>query len=647
MNRTSDRPRPKYALPQSFIESSFFVKLSQLKLNKYKLDSTNQQIWGFVAHPQKLNKFNTTPILSLDQDSFNDEQVQDPTKIFIKGDILNVNTIEEFKSIDKLKLLSEWGGAIRDKLIRSELCDIQVFNKFHILSFSDLKKSKFYYWVAYPVLNSNWVILDQEDHVPKEVEEGVRNELNGGDIQQLYQLVNRKLEKSIVLPLANTFVFLDTCINNDKKPGIQLKNYLYYLACKGYMTINLMIYRHDGSSFYQKLELTEFSRDSIPKITGWERTNQGKLGPKLADLASLIDPHQLADQAVELNLKLMKWRIAPDLNLDIIKQQKVLLLGAGTLGCYVARSLMGWGVRHITFIDNGRVSYSNPVRQPLFKFDDCFNDNGLGQHKAIQASKALEEIFPGVVSKGINLDVPMIGHPVNDESKLKESFDKLVQLFEDHDVVFLLMDSRESRWLPTVLGNATNKIVINAALGFDSYLVMRHGSVKQKDEDRLGCYYCNDVVAPSDSLTDRTLDQMCTVTRPGVAVIASALAVELMVSILQHPDKQLVPQMAKTKLGVIPHQIRGFLNGFQQTNLYTPNYKYCCGCCDGVLDKFKRDGWTFIRDCLNDSSYLEEVSGLQQVQLEAELATEKLLQEMTLSGGEGADGEEDDDEWFS
>ena len=147
----------------------------------------------------------------------------------------------------------------------------------------------------------------------------------------------------------------------------------------------------------------------------------------------------------------------------------------------------------------------------------------------------------------------MPGHPVADTflDSVKTDVGRLEDLVKSHDAVFLLMDSRESRWLPTVVGASAGKIVINAALGFDSYLVMRHGAgPSEKLGKRLGCYYCNDIVAPTDvrtslyqtrvltsdqSLSDRTLDQMCTVTRPGIAPIASASAVELLVSLLQHP----------------------------------------------------------------------------------------------------------------
>lgn len=77
---------------------------------------------------------------------------------------------------------------------------------------------------------------------------------------------------------------------------------------------------------------------------------------------------RLAESSVDLNLKLMRWRLLPSLDLDTIAQTSCLLLGSGTLGCNVARCLLGWGVRRITMLDNSTVSYSNPVRQSLFQF---------------------------------------------------------------------------------------------------------------------------------------------------------------------------------------------------------------------------------------------------------------------------------------
>ena len=40
----------------------------------------------------------------------------------------------------------------------------------------------------------------------------------------------------------------------------------------------------------------------------------------------------------------------------------------------------------------------------------------------------------------------------------KEEVTQLEELIANHDVVFLLMDTRESRWLPTLIGAATGKV---------------------------------------------------------------------------------------------------------------------------------------------------------------------------------------------
>jgi ubiquitin-like modifier-activating enzyme ATG7 len=286
------------------------------------------------------------------------------------------------------------------------------------------------------------------------------------------------------------------------------------------------------SAYLAHAPVTAAAAASLVKVTGWERNKAGKAAPRLMDLGSSMDPLKLAEASVDLNLKLMRWRALPALDLPLLARTKCLLLGAGTLGCNVSRALLGWGVRHITFVDSGKVSYSNPVRQSLFTFEDARD----AKPKAACAAAALKQIYPNVHSSGVQLTIPMPGHQVSpsEEKDVLEAIVRLQELVDQHDAVFLLTDSRESRWLPTVMCAASNKLCLNTALGFDTYVVMRHGDnfgtarkealekarggqmmtdedhtaasssgsgVKPHGVDRyaaLGCYFCNDVVAPTD-----------------------------------------------------------------------------------------------------------------------------------------------------
>jgi ubiquitin-like modifier-activating enzyme ATG7 len=141
------------------------------------------------------------------------------------------------------------------------------------------------------------------------------------------------------------------------------------------------------------------------------------------------------------------------------------------------------------------------------------------------------------------------------------------------------------------------------------------------------------------SLKDATLDQQCTVTRPGIAPIASALLVELLVSILQHPlgarapaprpptsNAGALPTQSSPSsedefihpLGLVPHQLRGFLSTFSTIQIVGSPYPQCSACSEPILNGYHTGGWTFVKRALSEKGWVEEISGLAEVQRKAE-----------------------------
>ncbi|KAI9596157.1 hypothetical protein BDF19DRAFT_439814 [Syncephalis fuscata] len=579
--------------------------------------------------------------LTVDGEAFEEVKPSGRTNtVIVEGALLNTNTIEEFKTIDKQALLKKTSDKIVAAIESGEAWQHpKLLCNFIALAFSDLKKHRYTYWFGFPALvaaqpaqinswsriNTAWssqkIVAFQ-----KSMED--YNQRHAGQIPPFFGIIESDNED-------NVCQHQDTINGLEGHPGWPLRNLVALLARHfSRNTIRVLCYRdaigateQDTFSALANIAFTSTASGQDYKVVGWEKNIHGKLAPVLADTA------------IDLNLKLMRWRLATTLQLEKVASTRCLLLGAGTLGCYVARCLLGWGVRHITFVDSATVSFSNPVRQPLFNYEDCLDG---GQPKAQCAAHNLSKVYPGVITAGHSIRIPMPGHTVTNDQQTQDDIKALINLIDEHDAIFLLMDSRESRWLPTLLGAQHGKIVINAALGFDTFLVMRHGIPIDGADAPIGCYYCNDVVAPADSLKDRSLDQQCTVTRPGLAAIASAMAVELLVSILHHPSGANAPPATEDApephdterpLGVIPHQIRGHLASYRNILVNGPAYNRCIACSSQIRQAYKEDGYAFLKQAFNDPKTLERLSGLEEL----------LNEDPQVDWDLGSDGDDADD----
>uniref|UniRef100_A0A668APX7 Ubiquitin-like modifier-activating enzyme ATG7 n=1 Tax=Myripristis murdjan TaxID=586833 RepID=A0A668APX7_9TELE len=671
-------PKLQFAPFSSALEAGFWHQLTQKKLNEYRLDESPKCVKGYYYNgdPVGLPTRLTLEFSALDVD------VATPARCCpAVGTLYNTNTLDAFKTTDKKALLEKEANEIWDAIQSgAALKDPSILCKFILLTFADLKKYHFYYWFCFPALcfSEGIKILQQPSGLEK-----VFSAKQVGSLQEAYDglcvsrgttavpyFLMKYTDDSVQMALLGDW---DSFFTDTKKvtvgvydpctlsqhPGWPLRNLLVLLAHRWGSkldTVDVLCFRDrtlQGSRSIQHSLIFQVKLPELPLNSG--------------SFFECMDPKRLAESSVDLNLKLMRWRLVPSLDLDKVVNTKCLLLGAGTLGCNVARTLMGWGVRHITFVDNAKISYSNPVRQPLYEFEDCL---GGGKSKAMAAVDRLTKIFPGVNAEGYNMSIPMPGHPVNFSqatlSQAQRDVEQLERLIAEHDVVFLLMDTRESRWLPTVIAASKRKLVVNAALGFDTFVVMRHGLKKPPANHnvseaadsspscsstssssstpagpvpsvpgsslfsnipghKLGCYFCNDVVAPGDSTRDRTLDQQCTVSRPGLAMIAGALAVEMMVSILQHSEGGYAVASSSddrmneppTSLGLVPHQVRHtHTHTYSQPSFFPQD--------SPVLDHYEREGFHFLSKVFNSShSFLEDLTGLTLLHQETQAAEVK------------------------
>ncbi|XP_029832071.2 ubiquitin-like modifier-activating enzyme ATG7 [Ixodes scapularis] len=735
---TKDSAYPVQFVPfSSALDGTFWSEISRRKLEVVRLEEgpVPAQAWyscdSAVGLPALANLDHT----AFDMSSSLSTGANIPGSCQLRGSIWLPNSLEAMKKLDKTALLEAAGQNIWDAIeSESALRDPGTLNAFIGIVYVDIKSYKFWYWFAFPAvcLPDAVVFAGPPTKLPDVMKDDLVSQLDAayGKLKPADRaafLVDADSSGALkILPLSKLnevyesgrrfYVGYTDPSTSEQHPGWPLRNLLGMLSrcfrgSKERKVLPLLAYRRQAreGQLWSSRSLVfsvRFGGDALerPRFVGWERNATGQLGPRMVNLSGGMDPKKVAETAVGLNLQLMRWRLAPTLNLEVIANTRCLLLGAGTLGCNVARSLMGWGVRTITFVDAGRVSYSNPVRQSLYILSDC--ENG-GRHKADAAADALKCVFPAMDARGVVLSIPMPGHgvPSGSGDTIRKQVEQLEQLVAEHDAIFLLLDTREARWLPTLMACARGKLVINAALGFDTFLVMRHGvgersevdsdkpsrcgegpstsgdgqfvhggmpstsgknpstsgegppafgdgpsrSTKelptsgnghsvpiggpsmssggeQLSADQLGCYFCNDVVGPTDSTRDRTLDQQCTVTRPGVSMMAGALAVELLVGLLQHPEKGRAPAGAGSwdapcdnPLGMVPHQIRGFIGRHHYMTLACTAFSMCTACSPAVVSQYNADGWEFVAHVLRDASYLEELTGLSRLHAETDL----------------------------
>ena len=156
-----------------------------------------------------------------------------------------------------------------------------------------------------------------------------------------------------------------------------------------------------------------------------------------------------------------------------IKQAKVLIVGAGGLGCSVADFLVRAGIGNLGIIDDDLVNISNIHRQSLYDTNDINNS------KVKSAKKKLNKINPKTVIKTYN-------------KKLNK--DNAAKIIKEYEFIVDGSDNFKTKFLVNDYSLKLKKfLVVGAISKFDGHLFTYN--FKNKKTPCLRCFFQEDKVS--------------------------------------------------------------------------------------------------------------------------------------------------------
>ncbi|KAJ1798599.1 Autophagy protein 7, partial [Coemansia sp. RSA 2399] len=360
----------------STIEPEFWSGLAQHKLHSAQLDTARTPLRGEFAGGRRhalrnaaasdaAQKLAVPARLRVSQDAWNSGEAdtagdsqQVGVAVSVDGFLYNTNTIEEFKKSDKGEMLRDAGASILDAIRSGRATRApELLWPFTLLSYADLKKYHFYHWVAFPAVTADPPDTAIGTCVP--ISDFASNGSDLGALHAAFAAFAKDSSRSYSAFVAvyqprNTSSpwgiysldewdrafdgdngtamvgFIDPS-SHATRPGWPLRNLLTWVRYihPEVAKLKVLCFRDaalssaDSETLRQQSESIVIDVQLTPaaelkaenQVSGWERNEKQKLAPRVVNLSSTMNPVHLAESALDLNLQLMRWRLAPSIDL--------------------------------------------------------------------------------------------------------------------------------------------------------------------------------------------------------------------------------------------------------------------------------------------------------------------------------------------